>query len=71
MNFSLPGLFQFPGCVAAMVRQSSLASRLPVQKAKPRAEVAQFPILENEEGSEATYWNPPPAALPAASSCKH
>ncbi|CAM9878343.1 unnamed protein product [Bubo scandiacus] len=42
-----------------MVQRSSLASRLPAQKAKPRGEVAQFPILENEEGSEAIYWNPP------------
>lgn len=60
------------GCVTTMVKRSSLASRLPAQKVKPCGEVAQFPILENEEGSEAIYWNPPSAAaLPAASSCKH
>lgn len=59
MDFSLPTLFQSPGRAAAMVKRSSLASRLPAQKAKPRGEVAQFPILENEEGSEATYRNPP------------
>ncbi|XP_035749621.1 serine/threonine-protein kinase pim-1 [Egretta garzetta] len=52
-----------------MVKRSSLASRLPAQKVKPCGEVVQFPILENEEGSEAIYWNPPSAAaLPAASS---
>lgn len=64
--------WRFLGLLAAMVKRSSLASLLPAQKAKPRGEVAQFPILENEEGSEAVYRNPPPtAALPVAFSCKH
>ncbi|XP_071673918.1 FYVE, RhoGEF and PH domain-containing protein 2 isoform X1 [Patagioenas fasciata] len=66
-NFSTFWFFitkRSPDRAAAMVKLSSLAARPPTQKAKPCGEVAQFPILKNEEGSEATYRNPPRPQTP-------
>lgn len=62
LNFASPCLFS---PLAAMATRSASPSGLPTWKAKPRGEVAQFPILENEEGSGAVYWNPrsPPRGL--------
>ncbi|XP_030321395.1 uncharacterized protein LOC115599715 isoform X2 [Calypte anna] len=53
------------GCLTAMVKWSRLASHTPTQKVKPGGEASEFPVLENEEGNQAIYWNPPPFPGPS------